>query len=90
MWTHLRGRWHLTACDQTRGLQQAKGSTEKETWAQALGGTLDTVCRKGIKEGNDNGIQGNTADTDHVSHGMLVVVVLGLLYFCFLKKSLLE
>lgn len=41
-------------------------------------------CTKVMKGRDDNRIQGNVVDTDHVSHSILAVVGSGLSYFCFL------
>lgn len=86
-WTHLRGSQYLSAVRQrdSRGLRAA---AHKESQVQAVRSecTLGAVCKKVIKGGSDNGIQGSMVGTDHISHSLLMVGSLGLLYFCFLEK----
>lgn len=80
MWTCLRGRRHLSTSGQALRWKVALTKRLECRFGDVHG----TLCTKLIEGRDDNRIQGNMVDTDYVSHSILVVVVSGLLYFCFL------
>lgn len=73
MWTYLRGRRHLRACGQ---VLKWKVALTKRLECR-FGDVHGILCTKVMKGRDDNRIQGNMVDTDHVSHSILAVVVSG-------------